>query len=139
MLDKIKEMTKDMEYNKPATKEELEEIEKEFNIKLPENYKDFMLLTNGAEGPIGKYGYLAIFDTEEVKWYNAESPLKENFPELFFIASIRGGYVYAIDTRKESTKYVQVDDLATNYDEVKEICDKFEKLIEFEYLIDDSE
>ena len=98
-----------------------------------------MLLTNGAEGPIGKYGYLAIFDTEEVKWYNAESPLKENFPELFFIASIRGGYVYAIDTRKESTKYVQVDDFATNYDEVKEICDKFEKLIEFEYLIDDSE
>lgn len=139
MLDKIKEMTKDMEYNKPSTKEELEKIEKEFNIVLPEDYKNFMLLTNGAEGPIGEYGYLAIFDTEEVKWYNTEGPLKEHFPELFFIASIRGGYVYALDTRKESMKYVRVDDFATQYDEVEEVCDTFERLIEIEYLIDDSE
>ena len=139
MLDKIKEMTKDMEYNTPATKEEIEQIEKEFNIKLPEDYKNFMLTTNGAEGPLGEYGYLAIFDTKEVKEYNTENPLKKSFPELFFIASIRGGYAYALDTRKQPMKYVQVDDFATNYDEIEETADTFEKLIEYEYLVDDSE
>lgn len=135
MNEKIKKMTSEMKYNKPTTKVELEKLESEFSIILPNDYKNFMLATNGAEGSIGEVSYLAIFDIEEIDFMNKEFPLKENFPELFFFASDRGGYEFAFDTRTMPMKIVKVDDYALHYDEIEQIADTFEKFIECEYMV----
>lgn len=136
MNEHIKQMTNEMEYNNPTPELEIEKIQKEYNVCFPNDYKNFMLETNGAEGPIGKEEYLAIFNIEEVIWYNTESPLKESFPELFFFASTRGGYVFAFNTRSTPMKIVKVDDDAINYEEIEDLADTFEKFIEHEYLFD---
>ena len=35
-------------FNEPATEEQIEKLEKTHNIKLPEEYKEFLRFTNGA-------------------------------------------------------------------------------------------
>ena len=56
-MNSIYDLMSEMELSKPAKKDKLEMIEKKFNIVLPKQHIDFMLLHNGGEGNIGKYGY----------------------------------------------------------------------------------
>ncbi|MEE0061344.1 MAG: SMI1/KNR4 family protein [Acutalibacteraceae bacterium] len=136
---KILEMMKDMDLNIPSNINILHNMESKFEIKFPKQYFDFMKIHNGGEGPIGEYGYLAVWDTEEIFDYNSTSSMKNFLPELFYFASDRGGTIYAFDMRNASMNIVELPDDSIDYSEVQVIANSFEEFITYIYEIDDSE
>ena len=54
-LDEDEEISEDdrfrvmFEFNRPATPEEIDTLEKELNVSLPAGYKEFLLFSNGAQ------------------------------------------------------------------------------------------
>ena len=71
-LDKINQM----KLEKPLHTDEMDTLEKTFQFTLPEQYKEFLLLHNGGEGPVGEYGYIAIFGSEELASSNGEDSFR---------------------------------------------------------------
>lgn len=63
-LDEDEEISEDdrfrvmFEFNRPATPEEIDTLEKELNVSLPAGYKEFLLFSNGAQ----LCGHTAEFD-----------------------------------------------------------------------------
>ena len=138
-MEEILEKMKTMELEEPADSITLKKFEKEFNISLPEEYLQFMLLHNGGEGPIGEYGYLAIFGTEEIAEFYQESSLKDVLAGFFIFASDRSGYLYAFDFSSSNVKVVEIPDNIREMAEMKLVAESFGDFIEYIYSIDDSE
>lgn len=51
----------------PSAEVDIDSIESRFMTRLPDIYRDFLLHTNGYEGPLGREGYLVLYSTEEVE------------------------------------------------------------------------
>ena len=62
-----------MDLNKSADEKEIMEVENRIGVKLPIQYKEFMLYSNGAEGELGENSYLVIWPIEEIISYFEES------------------------------------------------------------------
>ena len=138
-MDEILEKMKTMELEEPADLEVLKKLEEEFHISFPEEYIEFMLLHNGGEGPVGEYGYLAVFGTDEIVEFYQEPGIKDALAGFFFFASDRSGYLYAFDYHSTGIKIVEVPEDIRDLSEIKPIADTFGGFIEYIYEIDDSE
>lgn len=134
MLEKMKEM----ELNAPADIERLHTIEREWKITFPKQYVDFMKLHDGGEGPIGEYGYLAIWDIEELVWFNQSDEVRK-VSGLIYFASDRGGTYFAFDMQNSSMRIVELYRDTVHFSETKVIADSLEVFIEYVYSTDDSE
>lgn len=133
------EKMKTMELEEPADLSILQRIEKKYNLSLPADYIQFMLLHNGGEGPVGEYGYLAVFGTDEIEQFHQEAGIGAALPPFFFFASDRSGYLYAYDYRDSDIKIVEVPDNISEMNEIKTVATSFSEFIDYIYNIDDSE
>ena len=134
-LDKINQM----KLEKPLHPDEIDALGKTFRFTLPEQYKEFLLLHNGGEGPVGEYGYIAIFGSEELLSSNGEDKINDYHPELFFFASDRGGLFYAFDRSRNQTPIVELPCDSIDNDDVEIVAENFNDFISYIYNIDDSE
>ena len=80
-------------------------LEAEFQIKFPDDFIEFLLESNGAEGFVGR-SYLVISSLDEMKEINKISDIGKYIPGLFLIGSDGGGESYALDTRKPNSAFV---------------------------------
>ena len=133
------EKMKTMDLEKPAELSVLQRIEKDFRLSLPKDYIQFMLLHNGGDGAVGKYGYLAVFGTDEIVEFYQEAGIGDALPSFFFFASDRSGYLYAYDYRDSDIKIVEVPDDISEMNEIKTVASSFGEFIDYIYDIDDSE
>lgn len=138
-MEAVLEKMKTMDLEKSADLGELKKIENELNISLPKDYTQFMLLHNGGEGPIGEYGYLAVFGTDEIAEFYSEPGIKDALAGLFFFASDRSGYLYAYDFRSSDIQIVEVPDNIREMEEIRPVAGSFGEFIDYIYNIDDSE
>ena len=138
-MNDLLENMKTMELYEPTAPEKLKLIEEELRITLPEDYVKFMLLHNGGEGPVGEYGYLAVFGTDEIAEFFQEPGIKDALQGLFFFASDRSGYLYAYDFRFAKVGIVEVPEDIRDMAEIKPVADSFADFIQYIYDIDDSE
>ncbi len=137
-MDSMLEMMKDMDLNCPASCDDLKKIETEFKIVLPKQYFDFMRLHNGGEGPIGKYGYLAIFSLKELIDSNGDDKINDYHPGLFYFASDRGGMIYAFNMHTKEKSIVELPCDSIDFEDVEVIAESFGNFINYIYNIDDS-
>ena len=110
-----------MKLNPPATKEKLEEAEVKLGITFPTQYREFMLCTNGAEGPIGEYSYLAIWQVENIAQYNEGYKVNDFNPGLVYFGSDGGGMAFAFDNRTKETPIITIPFESINH-EWLELC-----------------
>lgn len=134
-LDKINQMR----LEKPMNVDEIYTLEKDFHFAFPEQYKEFLLLHNGGEGPVGEYGYIAIFGLKELISSNGEDKINDYHPELFYFASDRGGMIYAFDMSADKNPIVELPCDSIDYDDVEIVASNFKEFISYIYNIDDSE
>jgi cell wall assembly regulator SMI1 len=64
-------------FNPPATANQITELETAMNIKFPQDYKDFLLITNGFEGKVEET--VTIFEPVE----NIIQATKDSCSEFF--------------------------------------------------------
>jgi hypothetical protein len=99
-----------MRLHPPATKESMQEIEQRLGIKLPDQYIDFMLETNGCEGMVGDHdnSFLMIWPAEKIIQLN-DGHLANRFNlGLIYFGSDGGGMAYAFDIRDYTTPIVEI-------------------------------
>ena len=108
-------------------------VEKQLNINFPEQSKNFLILHNGAEGPIGEYSYLAIWKIEEIVELNEGYNVNEFNPGLIYFASDGGGMLYAFDMRNDSKFVVELPSDSVYFEEVEKVADTFDDFIEYAY------
>jgi hypothetical protein len=107
MDNHMKTLTANLEMNPPATAEALKAVEAMLVIEFPDQYKDFLLLSNGSEGSIGENSYLVIWPIEEIVKRNDGYAVSEFVPELVYFGSNGGGSAFAFDKREKMTPIVK--------------------------------
>src|SRR4051794_1898687 len=90
-----------------ATDSEIRDCEQMIKHTLPEEYAEFMRLTNGGEGFIGE-GYASFFALDQLQLMNESYEVEDFAPGLVIFASNGGGEAYGFDTRDEEWPIVMV-------------------------------
>jgi hypothetical protein len=91
----------------PATTATIADAERQLGIKLPEDYVNFLTITNGAEGFLGS-SYLILWHVEDLKRMNESYEVQEYIPGFVLIGSNGGGDAYAFDTRSTRCQIVKI-------------------------------
>lgn len=84
-------------FNPPTDINTISKVEKKLNIKFPNDYKDFLLTTNGYDGALGQL-YVRFIKVEEILKYT-EIYGGEFFPWLIYIGTDGGNEMFVLDKR----------------------------------------
>lgn len=134
---KIKKLTEKMELSEPTTIEIIEKEEEKLEIKLPEQYKKFMLYSDGAEGTVGDNAYLVIWPIDQIALLNEEYAVNEFTPGLVYFGSDGGGMAYAFDFReKQEASIVQFPFESISIKDVELCGSDFMQFLEYLYKLD---
>jgi SMI1 / KNR4 family (SUKH-1) len=91
-----------------ATDAAIAESERQLCATLPAEYAQFLKLTNGGEGFIGKSAYLLLWSIEELASTNWSYEVQKYAPGLLLFGSDGGGEAYGFDIRNPQAPIVQV-------------------------------
>ena len=119
-----------MNFNNPATEENIKAEEIKLGINFPAQYRDFMLRSNGAEGNIGEKSYLVIQPIEEIKQLNEEYAVNEFTPGLIYFGSDGGETAYAFDKRSDDILIVEFPFESIDISDVKLCAYTFDEFLQ---------
>lgn len=132
MDERIRNLTSGLELNSPASKELIKEVETKLGVRFSEQYVEFMLESNGAEGTIGE-SYLAMWAIEQIVPLNEEYAVDEFTPGLVYFGSDGGGMAYAFDKRDDRMPIVEFPFESIHIKDAK-VCGKtFLEFLEYLY------
>lgn len=139
MDEKIQKLIKGLELRPPAKNDDIDKIEKTSNIKLSNEYKNFLKLTNGGEGFIGENSYVMFWAVEELIELNESYEVNDYAPGLFVFGSNGGGEAYAFDTRSSSMNIVQIPFVGMDIDLIQQMATTFNEFIENLYRAEEDD
>lgn len=116
----IEKFTKKLKSEPGASKQMIEEIESKYKFKFPNDYKEFLLKSNGVSGFVGE-AYLLIWPLEDIEEINQIAKVNEFTPGLILFGSDGGGLSYAFDARQSVPPLVEIPDISIHVEEIK-IC-----------------
>ena len=88
----------------------IEEVEKCLNIPLPEQYKRFLLWSNGGEGKLGN-NYIYIWAIEDVIAYNHDYAIQKYLQKEYLAFGMDGDIGYVFHLLDNSIYRVDLGDL----------------------------
>ncbi|PMB03038.1 SMI1/KNR4 family protein [Fischerella thermalis CCMEE 5273] len=125
---------KGLDLKTPARREEIIEAEKCLGIRFPKEYVDFMLLSNGAEGPVGNHAYLRIWPVEELMPANEGYSVEEFIPGIILFGSDGSGEAYGFDSRdNEEISIISIPFMDMDFDEMEKISNSFKDFLKYLY------
>ncbi len=96
-----------MKKNPGVSLSSLQNVQEELGFKFPVEYADFLLESNGAEGPIGN-AYLVLWALEKIKSWNQMYEVDKYAPHLILFGSDGGDMGFAFDKRFELPPIVEI-------------------------------
>jgi hypothetical protein len=123
----------DMDLNESGNLSSINITEENLKIKFPEQYKNFLMTHNGAEGPIGENSYLVVWPIEDIISLNEEYGVFEFTPEILYFGSDGGEMAYAFDRRNLAVKIVEIPFESISIDDAVELSDDFDDFIKLIY------
>jgi hypothetical protein len=87
----------------PSNINAITEMEKHLGIKFPQDYKDFLLLSNGFDGFVGESA-VSLNNISNIKTYT-EGYCSEFFPDLIHIGTNGGGEMYVLNKSTPTLTY----------------------------------
>lgn len=108
MNETILNVLKAMDKEAPATIDMIEKVEKEWNVLLPNEYKQLLLFSNGVEGPIGDMGYLSIWPIDEIVELNQEYAVDEFLPGIKYFGSDGADIAYGFEFDKDEILIIEI-------------------------------
>jgi hypothetical protein len=107
-LQNLDELLSQFNCNAPATIDQLDAFEASAQMRLPGEYREFLLRSNGGEGFIGPSAYAILWRVEELRLLNDGYEVEINAPGLFVFGSDGGGEAFAFDLKGEGSPIVAV-------------------------------
>lgn len=130
MVDNIPRFVNGLNRNPSATDAAIAESEKLLKAKLPPQYVEFVKLTNGGEGFIGKNAYVMLWGVQELASMNQSYEVEKNAPGLLIFGSDGGGEAYGFDTRTPQWQIVQVPFVGMSWNSAKPMGTTFHAFLE---------
>ena len=96
-------------------------------VKLPEDYKAFLRLHDGAEGFVGDH-YLVLWRAGELHQFNREYQFPDHAPALIGFGGDGGGEAFAFDTRRVPFPIVIVPLIGMSIDDAIPVANSFSGL-----------
>lgn len=115
------------EFNGPATEEQIDKLQMQLGVALPNDYKDFLLFSNGFEGEVGQF--VVIFEEVDRIYDTTQITCADFFPWAIFIGSNGSGEMFVIDTRKMPYQFGLLPYISSENDFLP-LGDTFEKFIQ---------
>ncbi|HMH20162.1 MAG TPA: SMI1/KNR4 family protein [Puia sp.] len=97
LTDLIKTLKRELGANNPLLKDLISKLD----FKLPQDYFEYLQISNGGEGFIGKNSYLSLWSIENLVPWNSKYEVDAYAPGYFIFGSDGGGTAYAFK-KKES-------------------------------------
>lgn len=94
--------------NPAATDIAIAEAEKQLHTRFPKEYVEFLKLTNGGEGFIGKNSYAILWSVQELHTMDCSYEVQKYVPGLLLFGSNGAGEAYGFDRRTPQLPIVSV-------------------------------
>ena len=127
----IRRLTAGLRKPQGASRQSLEKAGKALGIAFPDDYVEFMLESDGAEGPIGKSSYLALYPVGALVDNQRNYAVDELAPGLVLFGSDGGGTAYAFDKRSSAVEIVEVPFIPLSLEEARPVGRSFESFLAF--------
>lgn len=101
-----------------TTMKNINKIEEDMGISLPQDFKVFLEKHNGMEGGIGENSYLQMWSIEDIFLRNRRLQVNDFAPGLVIIGSDGGDMAYAYDTRETAMPIVEAPFIPLKLQEV---------------------
>ena len=109
MNDQLISLTENLAKKPGATLTAIQEAMSVLGVRPPQDYVEFLLDSNGAEGFMQSGRYLMIDSVEQLVACNRPYGLLSSGPGLVAFGSDGGAMLYAFDVRKSPVTIVEVD------------------------------
>ncbi len=116
--------------NEPASESAILDFETASGFQLPDDYRQFLLYSNGGEGFIGQHAYAMIWPIEQVVSMNEAYQTAEYAPGLLVFGSDGGGEAFAFDVREDYWSVVSVPFVGMDLKVAKSIASTFSEFLE---------
>ncbi len=133
MANSFDKYIQEFDLNDPASVEEIENVENTLGVSLPESYKEFLKVSNGAEGDIGEEFYLMLWKVEELVELNEAFGVDEFADGLLLIGSDGGNTAFGFDKRLAVMNVITVPFIDMSLNEIQVIGEDFEELLKSLY------
>ena len=117
--------------NETVKIEEIDKTEQELGIIFPQDYKDFILFSNGSEGEIGER-YLVVWDFREISKYYKDCTV-EFTPQIYYFANDGATDGYAFDFRDKEVKIISFPSDTIDYRDIRVLSKSFTGFLEYLY------
>ena len=118
-------LARDFDILPPATSSEITEAERYFNYSFPDDYKDFLLLTNGLEGELN-HNYLVLWSVKELIELNAAYLVKEFIDDIIIFGSDGEEDAFGFDTSNKHPPIVKLPFIGMGHIPNEKLSDTFE-------------
>jgi hypothetical protein len=108
----------------------IREFENLSGVSLPEDYRYFLTIADGAEGFLGEEIYVMLWPVEEILEMNTGYEVQEYAPGLLLFGSNGGGEAYAFDTRDGRMAVVSVPFVGMDLSEIRFLAPSFNEFVE---------
>ncbi|MCU0484560.1 MAG: SMI1/KNR4 family protein [Anaerolineales bacterium] len=116
--------------NPGAQFEEIVKVQKILNIEFPQQYVDWLLLSNGGEGEVGN-SYLALWCLEEIIPLNEAYEVHEFIPGIILIGSDGGDTAFGIDTYVSPHPFIEVPFIGMDRKEIRVCGETFADFLDY--------
>ena len=111
-----------------AAPSDIARCEHEAGITFPEDYKAFLLQSDGYNGPVGR-GYLSLWSIREFSSGNSGYELGDDMGGIFYIGSNGGPTAYGVDWSTGGPIYIAVPFAPAERGEVRVLGKTFSKSV----------
>ena len=113
-----------------ATDELVVAAQKQLGTDLPEQFVQFLKVTNGPEGYIGENAYVMLWGVEDLASLNAAYEVQMYAPGLLIFGSDGGGEAYGFDTRNIPWTIVRMPFIGMEWSMATPIASTFDEFLE---------
>lgn len=128
MDQRIAELTRELKRRPPADEAAIEGSERQLGFRFPDDYREFLLETDGAEGFVAELAYLMLWPVEELPEYNEDYEVDEMAPGLVLFGSSGGGTFYAFE--REGGRIVDLPSMPVDGEHAKPAGATFVEFLE---------
>ena len=113
-----------------ASEAELAGAEVTLGTRLPSEYREFLLESDGAEGPIGEASYITLWPVGELVSLNESYCVSTFIPGITLFGGDGAGTAYGFRTNGDLFEYVDVPLVGMDLDEVRVLGTTFAEMLE---------
>lgn len=128
MKKEMNEVFSQLTLKSGASTNEIEKAQSCLHVTLPDDYKDFLLKSNGAEGTVGN-NYLVLWSVEEIIKLNEGYSVERLAPGLLLFGSNGGDEAYGFDTQSEMVSVVNIPFVGMSRREIRFISSTFNEFL----------